>query len=370
MRTLFRFLTCAGLLAFSLRGCCLEAAESPGVKAEPFGACDQGPVTIYTLTNEHGLRVRAMDFGATIVSVMTPDKNGRFADIALGFDDPQTYAKAKLTFGSAGRVINRIGGGRFTLEGGTYELDKNAPPNTIHGGKLGFARQLWKGEIISSNPPAVRFTRISPDGEQGFPGTLNASATFTLTSDNRLTVCYGATTDKTTVVNLASHTLFNLSGAGNGTILHDIVTLNAGYYTPVDTASIPTGEIKSVAGTPLDFRKPTEIGLRIKQLTNTPQGYDYNYVLDPGDLAAEVYDPVSGRDLKVRTNQPGLQFYTGNFFDGTLVGKGGIPYKQYCAFSCESQHFPDSPNHPNFPSVALSPGEKYSVTTEYIFSTK
>jgi len=370
MITPFRFLSCAALLAVTLQVCCLGDTGSPGVKLEPFGTCDQGPVTIYTLANEHGLSVRVMDFGATIVSVVTPDNNGRFADIALGFDDPQTYAKAKLTFGSAGRVINRIAGGRFTLEGKTYELDKNAPPNTIHGGRLGFARQLWKGEILSDNPPAVRFARISPDGEQGFPGTLNASATFTLTGDNRLIARYEATTDKTTVVNLASHTLFNLSGAGNGTILHDIVTLNAGSYTPVDKISIPTGEIKPVTGTPLDFRKPTEIGARIRQLTNIPQGYDYNYVLDPGELAAEVYDPESGRDLKVRTNQPGLQFYTGNLFDGTLIGKGGIPYKQYCAFSCETQHFPDSPNHPNFPSVTLSPGEKYSETTEYIFSTK
>jgi aldose 1-epimerase len=348
-------------------------AATEGVTSAPFGTCDQGPVTIYTLINKNALQVRAMDFGATIAGVVTPDKNGKFDDIVLGFDNPQTYAKAKLTFGSAGRVINRIAGGNFTLDGVSYNLDKNLPPNTIHGGKLGFARQLWKGNILSMTPPSVRFTRESPDGEQGFPGRLKASATFTLTDENRLIVHYEAVTDKPTVVNLASHTLFNLSGPGNGTILHDIAQINADAYTPADATGIPTGEIRPVDGTPLDFRKPMEIGARIKELTNTPQGYDFNYTLNTGtqgEYTAEIHDPVSGRELRVKTDQPGMQFYTGNLFDGTLIGKGGVPYTQYCAFSCETQHYPDSPNHPNFPSVVLRPGETYSTTTEYSFSTR
>ena len=351
----------------------LSKNGSEGVTSAPFGTCDQGPVTIYTLSNKNGLQIRAMDFGATIVSVVTPDKNGKFEDISLGFDNPQTYAKARLTFGSVGRVINRIAGGHFTLDGIPHDLDRNVPPNTLHGGKLGFARQLWRGEILSTNPPSVRFTRESPDGEQGFPGTLKSTATFTLSDDNRLIVHYEAVTDKPTVVSLATHTLFNLSGAGNGTILRDIVQINADCYTPTDATGIPTGEIRSVDSTPLDFRKPMQIGARIGQLTNTPQGYDLNYVLRKSsgeDFAAEIYDPVSGRNLRVKTDQPGMQFYTGNLFDGTLIGKGGVIYTPYCAFSCETQHFPDSPNHPEFPSVVLRPGETYSTTSEYSFSVR
>lgn len=351
----------------------ISGSPSEGVDSAPFGTCGQGPVTIYTLTNRNGLQVRVTDFGATIVSVVTPDRHGKPGDIALGFDDPQTYAKARLTFGSVGRVINRIAGGHFTLDGIPHDLDKNVPPNTLHGGKLGFARQLWHGEILSANPPSVRFTRESPDGEQGFPGTLTVKALFTLTDDNRLIVHYEAETDKPTVVNLGSHTLFNLSGAGNGTVLHDMVRINADAYTPTDATGIPTGEIRSVEGTPLDFRKPAVIGSRIGQLTNTPRGYDLNYVLSrnpKGGFAAEIEDPESGRILRVRTDQPGMQFYTGNLFDGTLIGKGGGAYRPYCAFSCETQHFPDSPNHPEFPSVVLRPGESYSTTTEYVFSAR
>jgi aldose 1-epimerase len=344
-----------------------------GITVSPYGQCPEGPVHLYTLTNKHGLSVSIMDFGATVVKVVTPDRTGKLEDIALGFDDPMTYAAAKLNFGTMGRYINRIGGGQFTLDGHVYALTKNNGPNTMHGGKLGFNRHLWKGGIAKSGLRAVTITRLSPDGEEGFPGNLNVSVTFMLSQDNHFYVHYKATTDKPTVVNLSNHTLFNLSGPGNGTILGDTVTLNADAITPIDATSVPTGEIRKVDGTPYDLRKPTVIGSHISDLGVKPPGYDINYVLTkdgttPLQVAGEVYDPKSGRDLVIKTDQPGAQFYTGNLFDGTLTGKGGVKYTQYCAFSLEAQHFPDSPNHSNFPSTVLRPGETYSPTIEYIFS--
>jgi aldose 1-epimerase len=274
-----------------------------------------------------------------------------------------------------GRYINRIAHGKITLDGRVYQLTKNKGTNTMHGGKLGFNRHLWRAEVLSSNPPSIRFSRLSPNGEEGFPGNLRVSVTFTLANDNHWTVHYRATTDKPTVVNLSNHTLFNLSGPGHGTILHDIASINADAFTPVDAASVPTGEIRKVAGTPWDLRKPTVLGTHIKDFGNKPPGYDFNYVLNrsgTGSLTkvGEVYDPKSGRDLQVLSDQPGVQFYTGNLFDGRLVGKGGVKYRQYCAFSLEAQHFPDSPNHPNFPSTVLRPGQTYHATIEYIFSTR
>ncbi len=363
------------VLAFTFLALLHASAAETGVTQKSFGACPQGPVTLYTLTNSHGLQVNLSNFGATVVGVVTPDRNGKFDDIVLGFDDVSTYVTAKLTFGSPGRFANRIKGGHFTLDGHVYELDKNAGKNTLHGGAHGFARQLWKAEIVGTNPPSVRFSRMSSDGEGGFPGNLQVSATFTLTNDNLLRAHYEATTDKPTVVNLTSHTLFNLSGAASGTtILDDVARVNAKRYTPNDAEGIPTGEIASVKGTPFDFRQPTVIGSRFDELKNQPRGYDLNYVLTksgPGISAVgEVYDAKSGRVLDVFSDQPGSQFYTGNFFDGTLIGKGGVPYKQYCAFSMETEKFPDSPNHPNFPSAVLRPGETYQATTEYRFSIR
>jgi aldose 1-epimerase len=364
-----KLLTLLILLPASLFG-------APGVTSRPYGTCPEGPVEIHTLTNANGLSVSIMDYGATVVSVVTPDRFGRMADIALGFDSPAAYAAAALNFGTMGRYINRIGGGELTLDGHTYELTKNKPPNTMHGGKLGFNRHLWKSEVVTQNPASIKFSRVSPDGEEGFPGRLNVSVTFTLYNDNRWAVHYEATTDKTTVVNLSNHTLFNLSGAGNGTILDDIVKLHAGAITPIDATSVPTGEIKPVDGTPYDLRQPTVIGSRINDLGVKPPGYDINYVLTRSGSsnalseAGEVYDPHSGRDLQVFTDQPGVQFYTGNLFDGTLVGKGGVKYTQYCALSIEAQHFPDSPHHANFPSTELRPGEKYEATIEYCFSIR
>ncbi|HUB68435.1 MAG TPA: aldose epimerase family protein [Candidatus Methylacidiphilales bacterium] len=353
----------------------LFGAASPSVVSRPFGQCSEGPVTLYTLTNANGLSAGIMDYGATVVSIVTPDRQGKFEDIALGFDTPAAYAAAKLNFGTMGRYINRIGQGQLTLEGHTYSLTKNSGPNTMHGGKLGFNRHLWSAKVLSQDPPSIRLSRLSPDGEEGFPGNLQVSVTFTLTNDNHFTVHYDATTDKPTVVNLSNHTLFNLSGPGHGTILNDIATLNADAFTPVDATSVPTGEIRSVTGTPWDLRQPTVLKTHINDFGNKPPGYDFNYVLNKEGKNSmseigEVYDPNSGRDLKVLTDQPGAQFYTGNLFDGTLTGKGGVEYTPYCAFSMEAQHFPDSPHHPNFPSTELKPGEKYQANIEYIFGTK
>jgi aldose 1-epimerase len=346
----------------------LQAAAT----SKPHGQCPEGPVTLYTLADPQGVSVSIMDYGATVVSILAPDRNRHPDDIVLGFDDPAAYAAAKLNFGTMGRYINRIGGGKLTLDGTTYSLTKNAGPNTMHGGKLGFNRHLWKLDGLGDNPPSLRLTRLSPDGEEGFPGNLNVSVTFTLIG-SRLRIHYEAATDKATVVNLSNHTLFNLSGPGGGSILDDVAMVNADAFTPVDAGSVPTGEIRKVDGTPWDVRQPVPIRAHIRDFGNQPAGYDFNYVLNPGNgvsltLAGEVYDPKSGRDLKVLTDQPGVQFYTGNLFDGTLTGKGGVKYTQYCAFSLEAQHFPDTPNHPNFPSTIVRPGAPYEANIEYIFS--
>jgi aldose 1-epimerase len=360
------------LLAAPVAG---AAGAQAGVVSRPYGQCSDGPVQIHTLTNANGLSVSIMDYGATVVSVVTPDRQGNLQDIALGFDDPATYAAAKLNFGTMGRYINRIGGGQLTLDGQVFPLTKNNGANTMHGGARGFNRRLWKVAVVGGDPPSIRFSRLSPDGEEGFPGNLKVSVTFTLTNDNHWRVHYEATTDKPTVVNLSNHTLFNLSGPGHGSVLDDIAMVNADAVTPVDATSVPTGEIRKVEGTPWDLRKPTVLATHINDLGNKPPGYDINYVLNKDGKASlteagEVYDPKSGRDLKVLTDQPGVQFYTGNLFDGTLVGKGGVKYTQYCAFSLEAQHFPDSPNHANFPSTTLRPGETYQATIEYIFGTR
>lgn len=364
------------MLAAAINCAHLAAANStPGVTSRLYGKCAEGPVYLHTLTNANGLSVSVMDYGSTVVNVVTPDREGHLVDIALGFDSPEDYASAKLNFGTMGRYINRIGGGQITLDGSTYQLTKNNGNNTMHGGKLGFNRRLWKASVVSNDPPTLRMTRLSPDGEEGFPGNLQVSITYTLKNDNHWTIQYDATTDKPTVINLSNHTLFALSGPGNGTVLDNVAFVNAAAFTPVDANSLPTGEIRNVAGTPWDLRKPTVIKTHINDFGNKPPGYDFNYVLKkdgtaPVSEAGEVYDPKSGRDLKVFTDQPGVQFYTGDLFDGTLIGKGGIHYQQYCAFSMEAQHFPDSPNHPNFPSTVLRPGEKYHETIEYVFSVR
>jgi aldose 1-epimerase len=362
-------LPCLGLLAS------LSAAGSDSITNQPFGSADGQPVTLYTLTNAHGMSVSIMNYGATVVKLLVPDRNGKADDIVLGFDDLSGYLGEKggpYLGATIGRYGNRIAKGQFSLDGHSYSLATNDGPNALHGGKKGFDKQVWDAKIISTNPPSVLFSRTSPDGEEGYPGTMNASVRVTLTEKNDLKFFYTAKTDKPTVVNLTHHGYFNLGGQGSGTILDEFLTLNADAYTPVDSTLIPTGEIKSVEGTPMDFRKPTAIGARIQQVGGKPIGYDHNYVLnDYGSgvrWIATVLDPKSGRMMKVSSDQPGVQFYSGNFLDGTITGKNGHVYQQYDALCLEPQHFPDSPNEPKFPPVVLKPGDTYHSTIIYAFS--
>jgi aldose 1-epimerase len=354
----------------------LWAASTPAVTKQDFGAADGQPITLYTMTNSHGMSVSVMTYGATVVKLIAPDKDGNADDVALGFDDLSGYLKKNNDpyFGATiGRYGNRIAKGQFTLDGHSYQLAANNGPNALHGGLKGFDKQVWKADVLSTNPPEILFSRVSQDGEEGYPGTMKASVRYTLTDKNQIKLAYLATTDKPTIVNLTHHSYFNLAGAGNGTILDELLTLNADAYTPVDDTLIPTGEIKKVSGTPMDFRKPTAIGARIQQVGGKPVGYDHNFVLkDSGSgvrWIATVEDPKSGRVMKVYSDQPGVQFYSGNFLDGSITGKNDKTYQQYAALCLEPQHFPDSPNEPKFPSVVLKPGETYHSTIIYAFDT-
>jgi len=353
---------------------CQSIAETPQVKDTPFGTAPSGePVKLYTLTNASGASVSLMTWGATVVKLIVPDRHGKLDDVALGFDTFDPYPKLSPYFGAiVGRYGNRIAKGRFTLDGKTYQLAVNNGPNALHGGIHGFDKQVWKARIISQDPPTVEFSRVSPDSEENYPGALTVHVTYTWNNDDALKISYRATTDKPTILNLTNHTYFNL--AGGGTILDHQLYLNADAFTPVDSTLIPTGEIKPVKGTAWDFLIPTAIGSRIKDVGGDPIGYDHNYVLNKGEgawsIAAQVYEPTTGRTMKVSTDQPGLQFYSGNFLDGKVIGKGGVAYPQYGAFCLETQHFPDSPNHANFPSVVLRPGTTFKSTTIYAFGTK
>ena len=350
-------------------------AEKASVTKSSFGEADGKKVELYKLTNSKGEAVSLITYGATVTKIEVPDKDGKVGDMVLGFDDLDSYLKKDNDpyFGATiGRYGNRIAKGHFTLEGKSYTLAVNNGPNSLHGGLKGFDKQIWTAEIVAQNPPTVRFTRTSPDGEEGFPGTLQVAVTYSWSDDGKLKISFHATTDKPTIVNLTNHSYFNLSGPGSGTVLDDLVQINASAYTPVDDTLIPTGEIKKVAGTPFDFRKPTAIGARIDQVPGKPVGYDHNYVLRDASegvrLIATAVDPKSGRRLKVYSDQPGVQFYTGNFLDGTITGLGGV-YQQHTAFCFEPQHFPDSPNEPKFPSVELKPGSTYHATIIYAFDT-
>jgi aldose 1-epimerase len=347
------------------------------VSIKPFGRTGDGEkVELYTLTNKNSVRVSLMTYGATIVDLCTPDRDGNPADIALGFGSLKPYLTKSPYFGCiAGRYANRIAKGRFTLEDKTYKLAKNNGANHLHGGEKGFDKHVWNAELPKSKHPSVRFTLRSPDGHEGYPGNLDVAVTYTLTDRNELRIAYQAITDKTTIVNLTNHNYFNLAGAGNGNILNQHLKLFAAHFTPVNKKLIPTGEIKSVGGTVLDFRTPTPIGSRITEIDSDPIGYDHNYVLSQTPqarvaIAAEVYEPKSGRLMKVYTDQPGVQFYTGNFLDGSIKGKGGRVYKQHYGFCLETQHFPDSPNQPKFPGTVLKPGQIFKTTTVYKFSAK
>lgn len=354
--------------------CATHMQAKTKVTKAPFGKMADGtPVDIYTLAGDT-IEARIMTYGGTIVSLKTPDRSGHVADIVLGFDSLDGYLGAEPFFGALiGRYGNRIAKGHFTLDGKTYTLPINDGPNTLHGGTKGFDKVVWQGKAIDNG---VEFTYLSKDGEMGFPGNLKATVRYTLLG-NDLHIDYSATTDKDTVLNLTNHSYFNLSGQGNGDILKQVMQISASHYTPVDSTLIPTGKIAPVAGTPFDFLTPHVIGERIDQDNEQlkfARGYDDNWVLDnkTGKIAeaAKAYDPASGRTLEVLTTQPGVQFYTGNFLDGTITGKAGKVYRHRYAFCLETQHFPDSPNHPNFPTTELKPGQVYHAVTIFRFGTQ
>jgi aldose 1-epimerase len=353
------------------------AQSAKGIQQQPFGTHDGRPITLYTLTNSHGVEIRAMNYGGIIVSIRVPDRKGQLADIVLGHDTLEGYTPNPPYLGAIiGRYGNRIANGTFTLDGKTYTLPKNDGPNTLHGGvEKTFDRVVWDAEPLKDQT-GVAFTYLSHDGDDGFPGNLKVKVTYTLTDGNALIIDYEATTDKATPINLTQHSYFNLAGEGNGDILNHEIMINADRFTPVDKNLIPTGELRPVKGTPFDFTTPTKIGARIDE--NYEQlvlghGYDHNFVLNrkPNQngevLAARVHEPTSGRTLEVWTTQPGMQFYTGNFLDGTITGKNGHVYRRRYAFCLETQHFPDSPNHPDFPNTILKPGETYREKTVFKF---
>lgn len=355
-----------------------SATHHSGVQQSRLGIREGRPVNLYKLTNAHGVEVDAMNYGGIIMSIRVPDKNGKVADIVLGHETMEGYIPNPPFFGAiVGRYANRIANGEFTLEGKTYHLPKNDGPNTLHGGVTRtFDKVVWDAEPLKSKT-GVAFTYLSKDGEEGFPGNLKTTVTYTLTNDNELIIDYEATTDKATPINVSQHSYFNLKGEGDGDILDHEIMINADKFTPVDKTLIPTGELRPVKGTPFDFTTPTKIGARINddydQLV-LGHGYDHNWVLNRSgsglELAARVTEPTTGRVLEVSTTQPGVQFYTGNFLDGTITGKHGHVYKRRYGFCLETQHFPDSPNHPNFPNTILRPGETFHETTMFKFSAK
>jgi aldose 1-epimerase len=346
------------------------------VTAKPFGQTPAGQeVKIYELTNDHGHRARVMEYGAILVSLEVPNRDGKLVDIALGFDDLAPYTRGHPGFGSSiGRYANRIAGARFTLDGVEYKLTANAGKNHIHGGgDKRFDKVLWQGEPVQAGGwVGARFRHLSKDGEEGFPGNLQASITYVLNNDNELQIRYEATTDKPTIVNLTNHSYFNLAGAGNGDVLGHELTIYADLYTPAGEGLIPTGEILTVKGTPLDFTEPKTIGARIAELTQT-RGYDHDYVLagSPGSThpVATVYEPTGGVVMEVRTTEPGVQLYTANGMRG-IQGKAGKVYGNHYGFCLETQHFPDSPNKLHFPSTVLRPGQTFQSTTIFKFSTR
>ncbi len=350
----------------------------PHISKAEFGKTPEGTVVdAYTLHNARGASAQILTFGGIVRELMMPDRTGKMGNVVLGFDTLEQYEdrKAHPYFGAIiGRYGNRIANAKFTLDGAQYTLPVNNGPNSLHGGLLGFDRKVWKAEPIEgASGQALRLTYVSKDGEEGYPGTLTVTVTYTLTNDDALKIDYLATTDKPTVLNLTNHSYFNLSGDGSGDILKYTLQLDADQYTPVDGTLIPTGELKSVANTPLDFRKPMVIGARIAQLTEIG-GYDHNFVVNgkPGKLrpAARVDDPATGRIMDVSTTEPAIQFYSAIHLDSTMVGTGGVKYQKYGAICLETQHYPDSPNHPNFPTTTLRPGEKFTSETVYKFSAK
>ena len=380
MLRLTAVLTCALCFA-SAPLSVLHAKSKPNITKSTFGKTTDGQqADLYVLSNNKGMQVAITNFGATIVSVKVPDRNGKVADVVLGYDDVKDHESGKAYFGATvGRYANRIAHGEFTLNGATYTLAKNDGENHLHGGVRGFSKKMWTAKDVSTgNRPALKFTYVSEDGEEGYPGKLEASVTFTLTDKSELIIQYAAATDKATVINLTNHSYFNLAGQDSGDILSHHLTLYADKFTPVDATLIPTGELRNVKGTPFDFTRSEAIGTRINQSDQQlkfGKGYDHNWVLKKNKVgglspAAELYDAQSGRVVDVQTTEPGVQFYSGNFLDGTARGKAGKAYNYRTGLCLETQHFPDSPNHPHFPTTTLKPGERFRSTTIYAFSTK
>ncbi len=361
------------LLVVALTFSCLSAFA---VQKKSFGKTQDGTeVFLYTLKNKAGMEVQITNFGGVVVAIKVPDRNGKFDDVALGFDSLADYEKQGPYFGALiGRYANRIAGGKFKLEGKQYQVTVNDPPNMLHGGKSGFDKKVWK--VLREGSQGLHLQYVSKNGEEGFPGTLTADVVYSLTENNELKIDYTATTDKPTVVNLTNHTYFNLKGQGEGDITDHEVQIPSGTYTPFDEHLIPTGKIEPIGGTPFDLRKMIAIKAHVddpNKYFKIALGYDFNYPLDnkTGKLmtAARVREPQSGRTLEVITTEPAIQFYTGNHMDNGMKGKAGKTYNFRYGFCLEADHYPDSPNHPNFPSTELKPGDKYTQTTIYRFST-
>ena len=354
------------------------ADTKSGLTKTAFGKTSDGQaIDLYTLTNSHGMQAAITNYGGIVVSLLTPDRAGRLDDVVLGFDRLDGYLEPEPYFGAIiGRYGNRIGRAMFKLGDNEYRLAKNDGENTLHGGTQGFDKRVWSALPLKNPAPALELKYTSKAGEEGYPGNLSVTVIYVLTETNELWIEYSATTDRTTVLNLTNHSYFNLAGPGGGDILKHRITINADRFTPVDAGLIPTGELRKVEGTPFDLRKPTEIGAHIdddNEQLKLGKGYDHNFVLNrqgggPLTLAARVAEPGSGRVMEVLTSEPGVQFYTGNFLDGTLKGKGGKTYGRRSGFCLETQHFPDSPNKPAFPSTELKPGPRFSSTTVYRFT--
>jgi len=364
---------------FSMFKCQNKGVKPMKITKEKFGKTGDGtPVDLFTLVNGNGMEAKITNYGAIVISLKVKDKDGNFGDVVLGYNTLEEYIQNNPYFGAiVGRWGNRIEKGKFTLDGVEYTLAINDGENHLHGGKKGFDKVVWDAEMIEGSEPALKLSYLSKDMEEGYPGNMKVTVIYTLTNDDGLKIEYHATTDKPTVHNLTHHSYFNLAGAGVGTILDHVLWINADQTTPVVPGLIPTGEVKDLTGTPLDFRTPTPIGARIddkdEQLALGP-GYDHNWVLNDWDqtlkLAVTLHDPKTGRFMEVLTTEPGMQFYSGNFLDGTITGKDGKVYLYRSALCLEADHFPNSPNTPNFPSVVLRPGETYTQTTIYRFSVK
>ena len=376
-RTSLAVIAAATLLAWACTPAETEPESMRSLETSEFGAVDGQPVTLFTLTNASGASVGVIEYGGIVVSLNVPDRDGNLGDVVLGFDTLDAYLADNPYFGAiTGRYANRIAGGKFEIDGTTFQLPVNNGPNSLHGGIKGFDKVIWKGTPTASGD-GVSFAYVSQDGEEGYPGTLEAAVTYTWTDSNELRIDYEASTDKPTVINLTNHSYFNLKDGGASSMLDHVLMINASHYTPVDATSIPIGEVASLDGSPLDFREPTAIGARIEEEDEQlgfGAGYDHNYVIDRDAdglaLAATVSEPDSGRVMNVLTAEPGVQFYSGNFLDGHHIGKGRVSYQRRSGFCLETQHYPDSPNQPDFPSTVLRPGETYKTTTVYKFSAR